>query len=172
MVALPLLLDPVTLIPATEIPISRAQCFPGHTTVTSSTTTTSSSSTDSPPPHPQTCRALQGIASASISQCNVVESCTILSCSFLTGYSANLTVLPCSKPPGVRLIVRDIFESTVINETLVQSRTQPVTIGGITAIELIINITHVAEPPAIILQVMASEMSVCVARVPRAARTS
>lgn len=108
------------------------------------------------------------------------ESCTVLNCDLLTGYNARLTILPCNKPPGIRLVIHDLIGSTLIDETLVHSRTQPITFGGVYLFDLIINITHDAEPqqPAIILQVqltisfMASELSVYIARVPSTAETS
>ena len=150
---------PITLVPRTTIPITRSACPhaatpPPSTGAVAFTSPSATPHTGQPPPHPQTCQALEGVARGSSSRCHTVESCSALDCNFLE-YHARITIKPCDNPPDVGVVIRDFLGNVVFREVLVNSRTQPVQVGGRTLFDLIINITHTANPDAIVLQVCA-----------------
>lgn len=153
--ALPLLGPPINIIPRTNIPISRSQCnFPVTTRRQIAATSATAPPSSSPPvQHPATCQALQRIAQSSASQCTTVDSCTAVDCNFMSQYHARLTVEPCHNPPAVGVVVRNNLGATIVDETLVDSRSQPIDWNHIHLFDLITNITHRTDPDAIVLKV-------------------
>lgn len=68
-------------------------------------------------------------------------------------YHARLTVEPCHDPPAVGVVIRDALGETLVDETLVSSRTQPIRWNGVYLFDLIINISHMRDPDSIVLKV-------------------
>ena len=81
----------------------------------------------------------------------MVDSCTALDCNYLNQYHAKMIIKPCNVPPAIRLVVRDAFGVVVVNETLTESRTQPIQAGGVTLFTLVVDVAHT--PDAIVLTV-------------------
>lgn len=154
--ALPPLGPPINIVPRTTIPLSRSQCNFGvtsHPLDTSATTPATMPTTATHFQHAQTCQALEGIARTSASQCSTVDSCTALDCNFLNLYNAKLTIEPCSNPPALGVVIHDATNDIILEETLINSRTQPINWNGIHIFDLIITITHVQNPDSINLKV-------------------
>ena len=86
--------------------------------------------------------------SSTSASCNVSESCTTLSCALIVKYigihlislSLETTLLPCSDPYGVHLLVTSVLGS-IVNDTFTQSRNLTISLSGLTA-DVIVDITQ------------------------------
>ena len=118
------------LIPETRIPIDRSQCNSTETHVSQLLSLYPSPTPTGPSPHVQTCQTLRRIASTPGSVCHTTDSCTALDCVYIS-YHSKLTILPCNNPPALRVAITNPSGTIVFNQTLTQSRRQPVSFGNI-----------------------------------------
>ena len=87
--------------------------------------------------------------SSTSGSCSVSESCTTLSCALIVVYtvfniplSLETTLLPCSDPYGVRLLITSaLLGGEVVNDTFTQSRNFTISVFGSTA-DVIVDITQ------------------------------
>ena len=89
------------------------------------------------------CSSLFGLRNQTLSpsstsgRCSVSESCTSLSCTLTVVYSGfriplslETTLLPCSDPYGVHLLITSLLLGEVINDTFTQSRNFTISVLG------------------------------------------
>ena len=101
------------------------------------------------------CSSLFGLRNRTLSpsgtsgSCSVSESCTTLSCALTVDYngidiplSLETTLLPCSDPYGVHLLITSsLLGGKVVNDTFTQSRNFTISVFGSSA-DVIVDITQ------------------------------